>query len=321
MKPRPELHSAAQSQPLPQSPRPPLLLALAVHWDDCSVALGTREGLTTEVWSQQPEARQSRAQSREPAGLAADLPAGLPAGNVSGSNTGPLASRDALLLVDRLLVRTGTSLGAIDQLCFARGPGAFTSLRVAAGLIQGLSLATSIPVAGVCSLAAMVAQEPGWQEPDRVGAPTWLQLSAIDARMGECYFGLHQCRSGHYPVALIPPAVGSPAEAVAVFDEVLAQRAAHDAAIGIVLAGNAFRLLPQLAAWSEAAGFDPAAAAVRSPTAAAVLAVAASIGAPPPGPPQTALPVYVRDKIALDVNEQRSSAAARALAALGKAAS
>lgn len=252
---------------------------------------------------------------------------------------GPLASRDALLLVDRLLVRTDTALSAVDQLCFARGPGAFTSLRVAAGLIQGLSLAIARPVAGICSLAAMVAHEPGWQSGDGAAddtgrveatgiaalaaataiAPTWLQLSAIDARMGECYFGLHQCRSGHYPAPLIAPAVGKPAAAIAVFDAVLAQRSAHHAATRIVLSGNAFLLLTALAAWAREAGFDPTAAAARSPTAAAVLAVAASIGAPMAGPPELALPVYVRDKIALDVTEQRAHAATRALAEAGKA--
>lgn len=307
------------------TPRQPLLLALSVNWDDCSVALGTRDALTTEVWSQQPE----RA-----------LPAGVPAGGTPKDSTvtshmsshlsphmGPLASRDALLLVDRLLIRTDTPLSAVDQLCFAKGPGAFTSLRVAAGLIQGLSLAISRPVAGICSLAAMAAQEPKWRTgasgPDAAGlassqvkaaAGTWLQLSAIDARMGECYFGLHHCRSGRYPAPLIPPAVGKPVEAIAVFNQVLAQRAAHDSSTGIVLAGNAFLLLPALGAWAEEAGFDARAAAGRSPTAAAVLAVAASLGAPDAGPPGMALPAYVRDKIALDVTEQRAHAAARALA-------
>jgi tRNA threonylcarbamoyladenosine biosynthesis protein TsaB len=292
----------------PSTDRPALLLALSVHWDDCSVALGTRDTLATEVWSQQPE----RA---------------IPTG--AGSHLGPLASRDALLLVDRLLVRTDTPLSAVERLCFAQGPGAFTSLRVAAGLVQGLSLAISKPVAGICSLAAMVAHEPGWRQmkggsDEAAGVPavavpgrarSWLQLSAIDARMGECYFGLHQCRSGHYPEPLMAPAVGKPADAVAVFAQVLAQHQAHDAALAIVLAGNAFMLLPDLAAWARKAGFDPGEAARRIPTAAAVLAVAASEGAPAGGPPAQALPVYVRDKIALDVTEQRVQAAARALAA------
>jgi tRNA threonylcarbamoyladenosine biosynthesis protein TsaB len=261
-----------------------------VHWDDCSVALGTRDESTSEVWSRQPE----RA-----------------AGAAAAAGT-PLASRDALLLVDRLLVRTDTTLSSIDALCFGRGPGAFTSLRVAAGLIQGLALAASLPVSGICSLAAMAALDPGWQDaaPDR----PWLQLSALDARMGECYFGLHECRRGHHPAFLGAPSVGPPEAAVAVFEQALAQHAAERSAMRIAVAGNGFVLLPELRQWCERSGFDAQEAGRRSPTAAAVLAVAATIGAPEPGPAHAALPVYIRDKIALDLTEQRAGAAARALA-------
>lgn len=300
MESRPESRSAAhrlsahESHPQ-HAPALPRLLALSVHWDDCSVAVGTRDAITSEVWSEQPERTAQR----------------------SGPGSGWLASRDALLLLDRLLVRTNTTLSTVDWFCFARGPGAFTSLRVAAGLVQGLALATSIPVAGICSLAAMVAQDPAWMSAD-LQSPPWLQLSAVDARMGECYFGIHECRAGHHPVPLISPAVGSPADAVAVFDEAMAQRAAQQATMRIVPAGNAFKLLPELSAWSLSHEFDPHDAAARSPTAAAVLAVAASIGAPAAGPARDALPVYIRDKIALDVTEQRAGAAARALAAADK---
>lgn len=290
------------------SPGVPLLLALAVHWDDCSVALGTHAGACTEVWSRGSE---------HPA-------TGRPGSG--GLAPGALASRDALLLLDRLLVRTGTSLSSVDRLCFARGPGAFTSLRVAAGIVQGLSLATSIPAVGICSLAAMAAGEPDWQPADGASPTAWLQLAAIDARMGECYFGLHECRSGEHPQALIAPAVGSPAAAVELFEAVLAQRTGAPAVrapdgqhpAGIRLAGNAFALLPELADWARRRGLDAELAASRSATAAAVLAVAASCGAPQGGRPQDALPVYVRDKIALDVDEQKAGAAARALAAAGR---
>jgi tRNA threonylcarbamoyladenosine biosynthesis protein TsaB len=288
---------AASGHLQPHSSQAPLLLALSVHWDDCSVALGTAERWVEETWSLQPER----------------MPTQLPIGAAAA----PLASRDALLLLDRLLIRTGTTLGSVDRLCFARGPGAFTSLRVAAGLIQGLSLATSIPVVGICSLAAMAALEPAWQGGAGAEPTSWLQLSAIDARMGECYFGLHECRSGHHPVPLFAAAVGKPADAIAVFDEVLAQRASHEAKMALALAGNAFTLLPQLADWASRNGFDPRLAGTRLPSAAAVLAVAASIGAPQAGPAATALPVYVRDKIAFDLSEQRANAAARTLASVG----
>jgi tRNA threonylcarbamoyladenosine biosynthesis protein TsaB len=273
-----------------------LLVALAAHWDDCSVAVGDRHSIVSETWSRQVE----RASARP-----------VPGATLVGGS--PVASRDALLLLDRLLARTGVALEDVGQLCFARGPGAFTSLRVAAGLVQGLSLALSIPVAGICSLATLVAHEPRWRAGGDDGG--WLQLAALDARMGECYFGVHLCRGGGHPAVLLAPAVGSPARAIAAFEAVLAQHPA----MAPILAGNGFQLLPELAGWAQRTGHDPQQAGARAPTAEAVLAVAASVGAPAPGPARDALPVYVRDKIALDVNEQQASAAARALAATARA--
>src|SRR5690606_29008571 len=140
---------------------------------------------------------------------------------------------------------------------------------------------------------------------------SWLQLSAVDARMGECYFAVHRCRGGEHPTPVLGPEVGSAALAIAKFEQALVEQKGCD----VVVAGNAFRLLPTLAGWARQAGHDPEAAGARAATAAAVLSVAASAGAPAPGAAHTALPVYVRDKIALDVGEQRASAAARAQAA------
>jgi len=264
------------------------MLALAVHWDDCSVAIGNRDDMLSESWSRQPERAAASAAS---------------VGAVGGS---PVASRDALLLLHRLLARSGVGLADVGQLCFARGPGAFTSLRVAAGLVQGLSLATSIPVAGICSLAALIAHEPSWRNGD--GVRSRLQLAALDARMGECYFAVHLCQGGTHPVVLLEPAVGSPTRAIAAFESALA---GHPD-IEPVLAGNAFRLFPELAGWAQRTGNDPQRAGARAPTAEAVLAVATSRDAPAPGPARDALPIYVRNKIALDVTEQQASAAARA---------
>lgn len=273
-----------------------VLLALSLHGDDCSVALGTAAGAATAFWSRQPERS-------------------LPGARI-GADQGPLASRDALMLLDRLLARAGTSLAAVDGLCFAHGPGAFTSLRVAAGIVQGLSLALSRPVTGICSLAAMAAQAPGWREPE---GPSWLQFGAIDARMGECYYAVHRCRGGRHPETVLAPRVGKPAEAISAFERVIdglpgrgrpAGRHGHDS--GIAAAGNAFALAPALADWAAALGCDVAVAAARTPSADAVLALAESDGAPAAGPAESAVPVYVRDKVALDVDEQRQRGLSRA---------
>jgi tRNA threonylcarbamoyladenosine biosynthesis protein TsaB len=265
----------------------PLVLALSIHGDDCSVAIGSARGSTAEFWSRQPERQHGGA--RNPA-----------------QAQGPLASRDALLLLDRLLIHTAIPLDEVERLAFAQGPGAFTSLRVAAGLVQGLGLGLDLPVAGIDSFAAMAAQAPGWHAP---GAE-WLQLGAIDARMGECYYAVHRCRAGSYPETFAGPLVGSGAQAIALFEHALGEGEA------IVAAGNAFTVVPALLEWAAAAGLDPEAAGRRAPTADAVLALATSSGAPPGGPPESALPVYVRDKVALDVDEQRQRSLARTVAAV-----
>lgn len=83
-----------------------------------------------------------------------------------------------LTLVDALLADAGIPLTRLDAIAFDRGPGSFTGLRIAAGAAQGLALGVGVPVIAVSSLAALAqnAQVPK-------------VLAALDARMGEVYWG------------------------------------------------------------------------------------------------------------------------------------
>ena len=260
-----------------------LWLALSVQWDDCSVAIGSAQGPIRA--------------------LHAGMSRGPDAGRRVGQSAGPLASRDALRLVADLLGAEGLGPTDLTALCFAHGPGAFTSLRVAAGLVQGLGFALGRPVAGICSLAAMAAQSPRW--PAAGGDPnvSWLQFSALDARMGEVYFGVHRCTPGVHPVVLAGPSVGDAATAIRCFEGWCSEVG------GAECAGNGFAVSGSLKGWASDRGVDLDAA--RNPGAAAVLALARAVGAPVPGPAAAAQPVYVRNKIALDVDEQRALAADR----------
>lgn len=89
-----------------------------------------------------------------------------------------------LPMVDRLLSAAGIGISQLDGLSFARGPGAFTGVRIAAGVIQGLSYAAELPVAPVSTLAAMAAGV--FQQHGHLHV-----LSAIDARMGEVYWAAY----------------------------------------------------------------------------------------------------------------------------------
>ncbi|MGI8427626.1 MAG: tRNA (adenosine(37)-N6)-threonylcarbamoyltransferase complex dimerization subunit type 1 TsaB [Actinomycetota bacterium] len=89
-----------------------------------------------------------------------------------------------LPMVEEVLAEASVSLRQLDGLCFGRGPGSFTGVRIATGVIQGLALASDLPVAPVSTLAALAqgAFRPGGAE---------CIVAALDARMGEVYLGIY----------------------------------------------------------------------------------------------------------------------------------
>lgn len=98
-------------------------------------------------------------------------------------------SQRLLPMVDEVLTQAQVNVGDLDGLIYGRGPGSFTGVRIATGMIQGLALGTGLPVAGVSTLAAMAQQVM-----DETGAD--MVVSAIDARMGEVYFAQYQNQKG-----------------------------------------------------------------------------------------------------------------------------
>ena len=88
-----------------------------------------------------------------------------------------------LTMVDELLADSSLSLSQLDALAFGRGPGAFTGVRIAAGVIQGLALSADCPIVPVSTLAALA--QGAIYESKQIAC-------AIDARMGEVYWGLYQ---------------------------------------------------------------------------------------------------------------------------------
>ena len=86
-----------------------------------------------------------------------------------------------LSMVDGLLNEADIKLQQLDALAFGRGPGSFTGVRMATGVIQGLAFATDLPVAPISTLAALAQQE-------RNKASEKVVYAALDARMGEVYW-------------------------------------------------------------------------------------------------------------------------------------
>jgi tRNA threonylcarbamoyladenosine biosynthesis protein TsaB len=91
-----------------------------------------------------------------------------------------------LKMIDEVLADVGLTLKQLDALAFGRGPGAFTGVRIATGVIQGLAFGADLPVVPVSSLAALAQGAARQHGATRV-------LAALDARMGEIYWGVYQC--------------------------------------------------------------------------------------------------------------------------------
>lgn len=89
-----------------------------------------------------------------------------------------------LPMVDELLAEALITPAELQGVAFGRGPGAFTGLRIAAGVAQGLAYAAGCRVAAVSSLAAVA-----WQVRARPGERV---LACNDARMGEVYWAVFE---------------------------------------------------------------------------------------------------------------------------------
>lgn len=191
------------------------------------------------------------------------------------------SSETLLPAIMALLAEHQLTLKNLDGIAFGAGPGAFTGLRVAAGVTQGLAFAADLPVAPIETLAAVA-----WAN----GAE--YTLAALDARMNEVYFARYWrqnnrlLRQGEMRVAA-PSALELPE--------------LSDLAQNWTVCGNAVAAYPALASrldgWRVAALALPTAGAIAE-LGSHVFADGAALAA------DFAQPVYVRDKVAFTTAER-----------------
>lgn len=94
--------------------------------------------------------------------------------------TGSRHSERILPMVQEMLAEGGQVLTQLDAIAFGRGPGSFTGLRICAGVVQGLAFGAELPVVPVSSLAALAQ-----------GVDAARVLAAFDARMQQVYWGAY----------------------------------------------------------------------------------------------------------------------------------
>jgi len=208
-------------------------------------------------------------------------------------HTGPAGAHASATLIPsilRLLDAAGVSLGQLDAIAFGRGPGAFTGLRTACAVAQGLALGAGKPVLAIDNLLAVA-------EDARAGAPSFAVWSLIDARMGQIYAAAFAYADGRW-TTLRAPMLTDPAALATIWQ----------AAPPGALAGDA--LLAFDGALATGAALRRADARV---TPAALMALAERAWrdgeAVDPG---EALPLYVRDRVAQTTRERAAARVAKA---------
>ncbi|MEO5628543.1 MAG: tRNA (adenosine(37)-N6)-threonylcarbamoyltransferase complex dimerization subunit type 1 TsaB [Thermomonas sp.] len=203
----------------------------------------------------------------------------------------------ALPWAEALLAEAGIAKSQLDAIAVGRGPGAFTGVRLAIALAQGIALALDRPLLPVSTLAALAAGLPLPRAGERRGEGECI-LAAIDARMGEIYVATFD-RDGAGVVATSAEVVVAPANYL--LPDGLDW---HGVGSGFAAANGvlATRLQPQLASVD----------ALALPHAADVARLGAMAFARGEGiAPERIEPAYLRNNVALTLVEQRALRASR----------
>jgi tRNA threonylcarbamoyladenosine biosynthesis protein TsaB len=196
---------------------------------------------------------------------------------------GPQASASLIPTVQELLAQAGLALGGLDAIVFGRGPGSFTGLRTACAVAQGLGFGSGVAVLPLDTLLAIAEDARHAHGCTRV-------VAVLDARMDEVYSARYEYDAGWHTVQA--PVLGAPEHVVV--------------PAGWALAGNAIALHDARLPASQGRY-------AAMPTAAALLRLApAALAAGPAQPAASALPLYVRDKVAQTVDERAADRARKA---------
>jgi len=217
---------------------------------------------------------------------------------------GAQASATLLPTVKRLLAEAQLELSAVDAIAYGRGPGAFTGLRTACSVAQGLSLGLGCPVLPLSSL--WIPAQQAWRLAGCPAEADWGIDVLMDARMGELYAAAFRRAEGD-----------TPGSWQCEWPETLCTPAAWwEARGGLAMrcTGSGLGLVPALAHRSEttaASNVELLAPGADRADALADLALAAwRAGAQ--ADPAEALPIYLRDKVAQTTAERAGAALAAA---------
>jgi tRNA threonylcarbamoyladenosine biosynthesis protein TsaB len=204
---------------------------------------------------------------------------------------GAPATAPLITAVEAVVAGAGSSLAELDAIAFGRGPGAFTGLRTACSVAQGLAYGAAKPVIPIDTLLAIA-------EDARADAADLRVWALLDARMDELYAAHYRYTAPTGWQVLVAPLLTT-VEAL----NARWQAEAPEAVAGLALQAFGDRLQPGAAVRHPAA----------RPSAAALLRVARPLWAQGAVlDAALALPLYVRDKVAQTTAEREATRLAKA---------
>jgi tRNA threonylcarbamoyladenosine biosynthesis protein TsaB len=191
-------------------------------------------------------------------------------------------------MIDAVLAQAGLALADLEGIAYGAGPGAFTGLRIACGVTQGLALARGLPVVGIGTLLALSEEAAGEMVRNE---DDFAVVACIDARMREVYHAAYRRTRGDWR-EIVPPGLHRPEDVPA---------ADGDGWIGCGSGFAEYREALEARHAGRLAAIRPGLA----PTASAVLRLARErFAAGKGGDAASAVPVYLRDKVALKTSER-----------------
>ncbi len=215
-----------------------------------------------------------------------------------------------LPMIEQLLSAAQLAGTRLDAIAFGRGPGAFTGLRLAAAVAQGLGFAWELPLIPISDLRALAAQVlpavlpaelPAVLPAERPGRA----LVCQDARMHEVYWACFEraaapsdsaARKSHSEAE--PSSIARSAALLLVGEETVSAPAAVNLPerwTRVSAAGSGFAAYPELQSRLRAE-LGEVRAELR-PHAREIAALAAEAGLGAALAPELAEPVYLRDRV------------------------
>lgn len=193
-------------------------------------------------------------------------------------------TRLILPMIDALLAEAGIQVHDLDAVAFGRGPGSFTGIRIATGVVHGIAFGADLPVVPISTLAAIAQDCIEQTGNDYI-------FTAMDARMGEIYWAEYQKnRQGH--VQLVARESVDRVENVTV---------AGSSGFGVGSAWQTYHAQLTRHLGCQISGFDSS----YLPRASKIAQLAAlEVEQGRAVPVEQAMPVYLRDKVAKKESER-----------------